>query len=119
MDISKCDRYNYPNQSLCMTTKNVRMCLLLITTTVRSSDGYITEGTIASIQPCNLQYNWTMSHNACTLVNLISDPYACACCTIKNVVYRKCLLIFRDYVEICNSSVDGFTQHVSYYLLHH
>ena len=29
------------------------------------------------------------------------------------------LLIFRDYVEICNSSVDGFTQHVSYYLLHH
>ena len=24
------------------------------------------------------------------------------------------LLIFRDYVEICNSSVDGFTQHVSY-----
>ena len=29
------------------------------------------------------------------------------------------LLIFRDYVEICNSSVDGFTQHVSYILLHH
>ena len=29
------------------------------------------------------------------------------------------LLIFRDYVEICNSSVDGFTQHVSYFLLHH
>ena len=25
------------------------------------------------------------------------------------------LLIFRDYVEICNSSVDGFTQHVSYF----
>ena len=29
------------------------------------------------------------------------------------------LLIFRDYVEFCNSSVDGFTQHVSYFLLHH
>ena len=29
------------------------------------------------------------------------------------------LLSFRDYVEICNSSVDGFTQHVSYLLLHH
>ena len=29
------------------------------------------------------------------------------------------LLIFRDYVEICNSSVDGFTQHVSYCLLHY
>ena len=29
------------------------------------------------------------------------------------------LLIFRDYIEICNSSVDGFTQHVSYFLLHH
>ena len=28
------------------------------------------------------------------------------------------LLIFHDYVEICNSSVDGFTQHVSYFLLH-
>ena len=25
------------------------------------------------------------------------------------------LLLFRDYVEICNSSVDGFTQHVSYF----
>ena len=25
------------------------------------------------------------------------------------------LLIFRDYVEICNSSVDGFTQHVGYF----
>ena len=25
------------------------------------------------------------------------------------------LLIFRDYVEICNSSVEGFTQHVSYF----
>ena len=25
------------------------------------------------------------------------------------------LLIFRDYVEICNSSVDGFSQHVSYF----
>ena len=25
------------------------------------------------------------------------------------------LLNFRDYVEICNSSVDGFTQHVSYF----
>ena len=25
------------------------------------------------------------------------------------------VLIFRDYVEICNSSVDGFTQHVSYF----
>ena len=25
------------------------------------------------------------------------------------------LLIFRDYVEICYSSVDGFTQHVSYF----
>ena len=25
-------------------------------------------------------------------------------------------LIFRDYVEICNSSVVGFTQHVSYFL---
>ena len=29
------------------------------------------------------------------------------------------LLFFRDYVEICNSSVDGFTQHASYFLLHH
>ena len=29
------------------------------------------------------------------------------------------LLIFRDYVEICNSSVDRFTQHVSYFLMHH
>ena len=29
------------------------------------------------------------------------------------------LLIFHDYVEICNSSVDDFTQHVSYFLLHH
>ena len=29
------------------------------------------------------------------------------------------LLIFRDYVEICNSSIDGFNQHVSYILLHH
>ena len=29
------------------------------------------------------------------------------------------LLSFRDYVEICNSSVDGFTQHVSYILLYH
>ena len=25
------------------------------------------------------------------------------------------LLIFRDYVDICNSSADGFTQHVSYF----
>ena len=25
------------------------------------------------------------------------------------------MLIFRDYVEICNSSVDGFIQHVSYF----
>ena len=29
------------------------------------------------------------------------------------------LLIFHDYVEICNSSVDGFIQHVSYNLAHH
>ena len=26
-----------------------------------------------------------------------------------------CFVDFRDYVEICNSSVDGFTQHVSYF----
>ena len=25
------------------------------------------------------------------------------------------MLIFLDYVEICNSSVDGFTQYVSYF----
>ena len=25
------------------------------------------------------------------------------------------LLIFRDYVEICNSSIDGLTQRVSYF----
>ena len=30
-------------------------------------------------------------------------------------VFLYVLLIFRDYVEICNSSVDGFTQHVSYF----
>ena len=29
------------------------------------------------------------------------------------------LLIFRDYVKICNSSVDGFTQHVSFFFVAH
>ena len=41
----------------------------------------------------------------------------------KNYALQKTLLcfalcfvdFFRDYVEICNSSVDGFTQHVSYF----
>ena len=41
-------------------------------------------------------------------------------CSSKNTiniyyVLLYVLLIFRDYVEICNSSVDGFTQHVSYF----
>ena len=27
------------------------------------------------------------------------------------------LLIFRDFVKICNSSVDGFTQHFSYFFV--
>ena len=45
-------------------------------------------------------------------------------CSSKNTmniyyVLLYVLLIFRDYVGICNSSVDGFTQHVSYFLLHH
>ena len=35
------------------------------------------------------------------------------------IILLYVLLIFRDYVKICNSSVDGFTQHVSYFLLHH
>ena len=45
---------------------------------------------------------------------------------LKTMLFKKTLLtyyyvllyvslIFRDYVEICNSSVDGFTQHVSYF----
>ena len=41
-------------------------------------------------------------------------------CSSKNTiniyyVLLYVLLIFRDYVKICNSSVDGFTQHVSYF----
>ena len=56
--------------------------------------------------------------------------YSVSCRVSKNYALQKTLLtfyyvllyvllIFRDYVEICNSSVDGFTQHVSYFLLHH
>ena len=31
------------------------------------------------------------------------------------IILLYVLLIFRDYVKICYSSVDGFTQHVSYF----
>ena len=46
----------------------------------------------------------------------------------KNMLFKKhlsfiilpyILLTFRDYVKNCNPSVDGFIQHVSYFLLHH
>ena len=35
--------------------------------------------------------------------------------TINILLLLYVLLIFRDYVEICNFSVDGFTQYVSYF----
>ena len=61
------------------------------------------------LRGCNSVDTFKKKLKLCSSKNTINSYY----------VLLYVLLIFHDYVEICNSSVDGFTQHVINFVLHH